>query len=208
MEKFINFFWLFVFGSFFGFILETIWCIIRWKKIESRKGLIYGHFIPIYGIAGLLVAVVVELLNLSKKYMFFLVTFLIGGIVEYCSSFFQEKFTGTISWDYSDMKFNLHGRINLVYLIGFGFFGIAWCSIYPRFLSFLYDFFSDNMLIIFTIGMCLFMAYNMFISLAATVRQKSRRHGEESKNKFELWIDNKYPDERLAKIYANSKFVD
>ena len=137
-----------------------------------------------------------------------MVTFLIGGIVEYCSSFFQEKFTGTISWDYSDMKFNLHGRINLVYLIGFGFFGIAWCSIYPRFLSSLYDFFSDNMLIIFTIGMCLFMAYNMFISLAATVRQKSRRHGEESKNKFELWIDNKYPDERLTKIYANSKLVD
>jgi hypothetical protein len=26
--------------------------LIRWRKFEGRKGLIYGHFIPVYGIAG------------------------------------------------------------------------------------------------------------------------------------------------------------
>ncbi|MBO5121369.1 MAG: hypothetical protein J6C28_06770 [Bacilli bacterium] len=48
----MDYLWLFIFGSFFGFVIETIWCLIRWRKLESRKGLIYGHFIPIYGIAG------------------------------------------------------------------------------------------------------------------------------------------------------------
>lgn len=209
MEEFINFFWLFIFGSFFGFVIETIWCMIRWKKLESRKGLIYGHFIPIYGIAGLAVAVVIELLHIRKKYIIFLVTFFIGGVVEYLSSLFQEKFTGTVSWDYSKMKFNLHGRVNLVYLIGFGVFGIVWYIIYPGFLDVLHKVFSNqNVFMLVTILMGIFMGYNIFISLVATVRQKNRRNGFVAKNKFELWLDNKYTDSCLKKVYANSIVVE
>lgn len=209
MEEFIKFFWLFVFGSFFGFFLETIWCMIRWRKVESRKGLIYGYFIPIYGIAGLFVSVVVELLHLKKRSAIFWTTFFIGAIVEYFSSLFQEKVTGTVSWDYSNMKFNLHGRINLIYLIGFGFFGILWCLIYPEFLNVLYKVFTkENVLILVTFGMTIFMIYNMFISLVATMRQKMRREGIVAKNKFEIWLDKKYTDEYLKKVYANSKVVE
>lgn len=209
MEDFIKFFWLFVFGSFFGFAIETIWCMIRWRKVESRKGLIYGHFIPIYGIAGLLVAVVLELLSISKKRTIFFITFLIGGIVEYFSSMFQEKVTGTLSWDYSKMKFNLHGRINFVYLIGFGLFGIIWGTIYPEFLDLFYKLFSnENILKTVTVLMAVFMGYNMFISLVAMIRQKNRRKGILAKNRFEVWLDNKYTDEYLKKVYANSVVVD
>lgn len=209
MDLFIKYFWLFVFGSFFGFVIETIWCMIRWRKIESRKGLIYGHFIPIYGVAGLLVAVVLELLSIRKKKFMFLAAFIIGGVVEYFSSLFQEKVTGTISWDYSDMKFNLHGRINFIYLIGFGLFGIIWGSIYPKFLDLLYVVFSSKFsLRFFTFCMVVFMGYNMMISLAAMIRQKLRRNNIVAKNRFEVWLDKKYPDDVLKKIYANSVAVD
>jgi hypothetical protein len=40
------------------------------------------------------------------------------------------------------------------------------------------------------------------------IRQKRRRDGYLAKNKFEVWLDNKYPDKFLKKIYANSMFVD
>lgn len=209
MNSLIKYFWLFIFGSFFGFVIETIWCMIRWRKIESRKGLIYGHFIPIYGFAGVLVAVILELFSISKKKFMFLVAFIIGGIVEYFSSLFQEKVTGTLSWDYSDMKFNLHGRINFVYLMGFGLFGILWGSIYPKFLDCLYNIFNtEGILIIVTVLMSIFMGYNIFISLVAMIRQKKRRNKVAAQNKFEIWLDKKYPDDFLKKVYANSVFVD
>lgn len=209
MDSLIKFFWLFIFGSFFGFIIETIWCMIRWRKIESRKGLIYGHFIPIYGIAGLLMAVFLELLSISKKIFMFFSAFIIGGIVEYFSSLFQEKVTGTLSWDYSDMKFNLHGRINLIYLIGFGLFGVLWGSIYPKLLNILYSILgTGNIFKIVTLCMLIFMVYNMFISLVAMIRQKNRRNNVVAKNRFEVWLDKKYPDEFLKKIYANSVVVE
>ena len=209
MNSLVKYFWLFIFGSFFGFVIETIWCMIRWRKIESRKGLIYGHFIPICGFAGVLVAVILELFSISKKKFMFLVAFIIGGIVEYFSSLFQEKVTGTLSWDYSDMKFNLHGRINFVYLMGFGLFGILWGSIYPKFLDCLYNIFNtEGILIIVTVLMSIFMGYNIFISLVAMIRQKKRRNKVAAQNKFEIWLDKKYPDDFLKKIYANSVFVD
>ena len=205
----MDYLWLFIFGSFFGFVIETIWCLIRWRKLESRKGLIYGHFIPVYGIAGVFLAFVINVFNISKKIVVFIASFLIGGVVEYFSSLFQEKVTGTISWDYSDMKFNLHGRVNLVYLIGFGLFGLLWFMIYPDFLNILHNIFgNNNLFMVISLVMMFFMIYNMFISLVAMIRQKKRRDGYLAKNKFEVWLDNKYPDKFLKKIYANSMFVD
>lgn len=208
MQQLCDYLWLFIFGSFFGFVIETIWCLIRWKKFESRKGLIYGHFIPIYGIAGLFLAIVIDVLNIGKKFLVFIASFLIGGFVEYFSSLFQEKVTGTISWDYSDMKFNLHGRVNLIYLIGFGLFGLLWYMIYPRFLSLLHIIFSsNNIFVVISVIVGLLMLCDMFISLVAMIRQKRRREGKLARNKFESWLDYKYPDSYLKRVYANSKFV-
>ena len=59
MENLVRFFLLFLLGSFVGFLIEIFWCMIRRRKIESGKGLIYGYFISIYGLTGLFIAVVV-----------------------------------------------------------------------------------------------------------------------------------------------------
>lgn len=208
MKK-VDYFWLFVVSSFFGFVIEIIWCMIRWRKMEGRKGLIYGPFIPIYGLVGLIVAIILEILNVRKMYLAFLTTFIIGGFVEYFSSFFQEKITGTISWDYSDMRFNLHGRVNLTYLIGFGIFGIVWLIIYPKIIRIVHNFLgNDRLFSVLSILMFIFMIADMCISLVATVRWKLRRKGIQPKNRFEVWVDRKYTDNFLKKVYVNSMIVD
>ncbi len=209
MEEFIELFWVFMLGSFCGFIIETIWCMIKLRKVESRKGLIYGHLIPIYGIAGLFIAVVMELFHIKKWYLMFLVTFVISGLVEYFSSLFQEKILGTVSWDYSNINFNLNGRINLLYLCGFSIFGVLWCKYYRTVIAFL-DRLMDNRDFLYfgTIICFIFMVYNAFISFVAGYRQKERRAGKMPRNKFEIWLDNKYTDEYLKKIYANAVVVE
>ena len=209
MEEFIRFFWIFMLGGFFGFLIETIWCMIRLKKIESRKGLIYGHFIPIYAFAALFISAVVEVFKIRKWYMVFLITFFISGVVEYVSSVFQEKCMGTSSWNYSNMKYNLNGRINLVYLVLFGLVGIIWCKGYPSILKFIFRLMrSKEIIYIVTMGLLIFMIINIIISCMAGSRQKRRRKGIKAKNRLEIWIDNKYTDEYMAKIYPNASFVD
>lgn len=43
-------FWLFVIGSIVGYIYEMIVVLVQKGCFESRQGLIYGPFTPIYGI--------------------------------------------------------------------------------------------------------------------------------------------------------------
>ena len=109
--------WIFVIGCIIGFIVETLWCYVRWGKIESRKGLIYGPFTPIYGFGGVLLTL--ALYKVRKKNGFFVFVFsaVIGAAFEFVCSWLQEVAFGTISWDYSGSKLNLAGRINFQYAI-------------------------------------------------------------------------------------------
>lgn len=178
------------------------------EKIESRKGLIYGYFIPIYGIATVLISLMIDIFNIKHYGLFFIITFLICGIVEYLSSFIQEKAFGTKSWDYSKMVGNLHGRVNLLYLLLWSILGIFWCKYYPLMINLIFKILSSiNLLNEITIICTILMIYNCYISIVASYRQKLRRKGIKPKNKYELWLDKKYSDEVLIKIYANAEVI-
>ena len=120
MQRIISYFWLFLIGSFLGFIIETIWCLLRNKRFEWRKSLIYEPIIPIYGLSGLIILLVCNYLQVKTSLEIFLVGFVISTIIEYVASFLQEKIFGTISWDYSDFPLNLGGRVNFLYSVLFG----------------------------------------------------------------------------------------
>lgn len=208
MNLFIKFFWIFMLSGFLGYVVETIWCLLKWHKLESRKGLIYEHLILIYGLAGLFIVLVVEALHITKAVQVFLVTFLISGVVEYVSSWFQEICFGTTSWDYSKKKFNLNGRITVGYLFMFGLVGVFWCKCYPSLLKVIFGLFSQNLLVIITVFLAIFLVYDCFISYVASRRQRNRREGISARNKFDEYLDRKYTDEFLAKIFPNSKVRD
>lgn len=209
MNTLIRFFWIFISGCFLGSILETVWCFIKDKKLSKRKDLIYGYFTSMYGIAGTIIVGVIELFNIKNLFVIFLISFFVSGIVEYSTSYIQEKSMGVLFWDYSKMKFNLHGRVNLFYLIGFGIFGIIWLVLYPFILKFIYLIISNRIiLIICSVILCIFMIFNFLISYLVGIRQKKRRKQIKAKNKFEVWIDNNFTDEYMRKIYPNLEFVD
>lgn len=209
MSKLIEYFWIFIVGSFIGFLSETIWCVIRWRKLESRKGLIYGYLIPIYGIATVLISFVVELFNIRHYGMFFLLTFLIVAIVEYVSSLVQEKCFGTKSWDYSKMIGNLNGRVNILYLSLWSLLGLLWCRYYGVLIEFIINILDSAKLLNFvTLIGFIFLIYDCYISIVASYRQKLRRRGISPRNKYERWLDKKYSDEVLKKIYANALVVE
>lgn len=209
MKYIIEPFWIFVLGSFIGWAIETLWCILKNRKYESRKGLIYGYFIPIYGVAALLISCLVKILSIKNFALFFLLAFLICGVVEYVSSLIQERCFGTKSWDYSKMKLNINGRVNLLYLLFFSALGMFWCKYYNIIITSFTNFLAKfNLLNIGTLLFLFFMIYNCVISVLASYRQKMRKNGVKAKNKLECWFDKKFDDEYLKKVYTNAKFIE
>ena len=108
--------WYLVIFSIVGLIVETLFCYITTGVIESRKGLIYGPFCPIYGVGA---TFLIYLLNQFKndKIKLFIYGGICGSAVEYIISFGLEAFYGARFWDYSYLNFNLNGRICVTYTL-------------------------------------------------------------------------------------------
>lgn len=111
--------WYFIIFSVIGLIIETIYCYITTGVIESRKGLIIGPFCPIYGLGA---ATIIAIFGKTKKNVknLFIQGFIYGSILEYVVSYILEAIYGMRFWNYTYLKYNLNGRISLVYSIFWG----------------------------------------------------------------------------------------
>ena len=208
MDNFAKYLFVFILGSIFGCMLETIWCIIKNRRYESRKGLIYGYLIPIYGMATLLLTFLIDILKIESYFKIYLLTFTLGFIIEYISSYLQEKIFKTKSWDYSKLKFNIGGRVFIPYLCIWSILGVLWAKFIPKYINLFLRFLKVNNLILpVTILSLIYMIFDIFLSVVATYRQKLRRQGIKAKNKFDIFIDRKYNDDYLKKVYANSVVI-
>lgn len=199
-------FWVFIIGSVFGFFAEMLYSTIFTRTLVIRKGLIYGPFIQIYGVGA--VAYYLLISNVKEPKEAFIYGMIMGGILEYIGSFLQEILFGTISWDYSNMFFNLNGRTSLLYCFYWGIIAVAYLKIVYPCLKSIEPLLHKLSVKIFTVFLALFMTFDIGISCMAAARQEERRKDISPKNSLDEFIDKAYPDEYLDKIYNNKKNVE
>ncbi len=113
-------FWYFLIFSIAGIIIETIYCYATTGVLESRKGLIWGPFCPVYGVSATILIIYLNRYQNRNILQLFVYGFIIGSIVEYILSFGLESIYGMRFWDYGYVKMNLNGRICLQYSIYWG----------------------------------------------------------------------------------------
>ena len=205
MRRIVRYILILIIGSLMGGFIEEVWCLIKNKRFERRQSLVYSPSIPIYGIASLFMILILEKIG-YEFWKIFIVGFLIAALVEYTSSFLQEKIFHTKSWDYSDMKFNFQGRINLVYLIAFGAISVLFVNVINFIIEILFATLSYKWLKIITLLLTVFFIFDVIVSALACFRQKNRREGIVAKNKLDEFLDKRFTDERLNKIYPNSVY--
>lgn len=204
---------IFVLGSFIGVIYEEVIGFVKHYHIykeflwETRQGVIYGPFNPLYGVA---IVFIILLLGKKKRHpaKTFLYGALLGGAIEYIISFLMELVLGARSWDYYGRLLNINGRTTIPYMI---FWGLAVMVL----IHFIYPYIAKwiekipikfgNILVKFLV---IFMTFNMVVSWTALGRQTLRHKGYEPFTFIGEFYDKVYTDEYLEKVYANMKFVD
>lgn len=118
MLTFKNLFFLFMFYSIVGWMLEVIYSAITDHKFVNR-GFLIGPYCPIYGFGCLMITVF--LWNNTQDFAgVFLKSVFICSILEYFTSYLLEKIFKYRWWDYSNRKYNINGRICLETMIPFG----------------------------------------------------------------------------------------
>ena len=206
----INFYKLFIIffsGSFVGVLIELLWCYLRNGYFESRSGLVYGPFNLVYGIGALVLTMALYRYRNRSWTFSFIGGFVTGSVIEYFCSFFQELLFGSTSWDYSNIPFNLNGRICLLYSVFWGVLGIFWIKkIYPRIAGWILRI-PDRVGKTVVWILLAFMVVNSAVSGAAVYRWAERTGGKEASGSLERVLDERFPDERMERIYANLEFT-
>ena len=100
-----------------GWVFETIYCSIVEQRLVER-GFLLGPYCPIYGFAVL--AALLLFGRIKNNVVLFFVSALTVSVVEYFTSFALEVIYNWRWWDYSNLPFNLDGRICLFAAIFFG----------------------------------------------------------------------------------------
>lgn len=168
----------------------------------------WGPFSIVWGFA---IAAVTDLLykykDRSDRFLFLMGTAL-GGAYEYLCSVLSEMVFGTVFWDYSEIPFQ-SGRKNQSSVLFF--LGICSSGLVQDFLS--SDLWMDRKLPIcagriLTWVIVVFMCCNMAVSTMALIRSNERSQGIPATQSWQQTMDERFPDERMEKIYPNAIKVE
>lgn len=205
--NFYKVFLLFVIGSFLGDITETIFCKVTAGIWMSRTSLVIGAFSLVWGIAiGLATVLLYKYKDREDGFIFLVGTFL-GGAYEYFCSVFTELVFGKVFWNYSEIPFNLGGRINLLFCFFWGIAAVVWIkNLYPIF-SDLIEKLPVSFGKMLTWFLVVFMIFDIALSSAAMARSGQREKNIPATNALETWLDIHYDDAKMQKIYPNSESV-
>lgn len=205
---FYKLFLLFIIGAFLGDITETIYCRLAGGVWMSRSSVVWGPFSIVWGLGIMFATAFLYNYRDKSDSSIFCFGTIMGGVYEYLCSVFTELAFGQVFWDYSNMPFNLGGRINLLYCFFWGIAAVVWIKKLFPFVSGWIEKIPVKQGKIITWVLCVFMICNILMSGIVLVRYTERNDGVESKNRVDKWLDVHYDNERVEWIYPNMTKAD
>lgn len=200
-------FWIFMIGNVVGFILETIYALVTTFHFQVRVGLVFGPFIPVYGMGAVAITLILSRLYNQKDFLIFLASMFIGGAFEYICSFLQQAVFGTVSWEYSDSPFNVGGRTNLMFSFFWGILGLVWVKdLYPA-ISREIQKIPKRPGRIVTVVVSVLMAVDILLSVGAVYRRSERVNEIPATNVVQEFFDTCFPDSYLDFIFPHMQYV-
>lgn len=113
---------IFFFYSFFGWVMEVIVSLVKTHHFINR-GFLTGPICPIYGVGGILILILLAKYQKDPLILYFM-SMIVASILEYFTSYIMEKIFKNRWWDYSNLKYNINGRVCLETMVPFGFLAV------------------------------------------------------------------------------------
>lgn len=203
--SFFKLLWIFVTASMIGLILEDGFHLILYGGWESRAGLVWGPFSPVYGIGALLLTIFLNRLCNSHNVVIFVVAMLVGSGIEYFTSWGMEYFWGAVAWNYSGTIGSIGGRTNLFFGVIWGTLGLLWVRIFMPLYKFIFGLIDEKAkpARILTACVSVFLAVDITVTVLALNRYAERQDGVASYAPINQAMDACFPDEWMQDRFHN-----
>ncbi len=201
--SFHDIFYIFIFGCFFGWIVEGIWSLLKKGLLINHSALVIGPFNIVYGIGAVVLTLSLYRLKDKGTISIFGASFAIGTILEYILSFLMEKIVGFVAWNYSKKPFNINGRVCLMYSVFWGLLGIIWIElIYPLIRKIIDKFNKTESTKLMKITI-IFLIFDVILTLGAINRGKEYELNIPPSNKIEEIYDKYFGVDYLNNMFNN-----
>ena len=209
---FYTYFLLYFIYSIIGWFLEIGLAFYEHKKFVNR-GFLIGPYCPIYGVGCLLLTILLSK-YINEPGVIFAFSIFICATLEYLTSYLMEKIFKLRWWDYSNMKFNINGRICLETLIPFGIIGVLVVKYISPFLINTVNSINFNVLVIINIIILsilitdILISFNVVFNLKNVTRNLNKDSTEEIKKAIYKFIHNNiFMYNRIVKAFPNMKKI-
>ena len=203
--NFLMLFWIFVVGSFVGLVVEDVFHVIVYGEWESRAGLVWGPFSPIYGVGAVVLTFVLNRFYYTHNLIIFLIAMVLGSILEYGASWGMETFWHAIAWDYTGTFGSINGRTNFIFGVMWGTLGLFWVRGALPLIKKVFNHvdFRNRFVKILSSLFIIFMAVNIVVTVLALHREGERAHDIPPKTQIDVMLDTQFPDEWLQQRFHN-----
>lgn len=197
--------WVFMIMSIAGLVGETLQHYIAFNEWESRAGLIWGPFSPIYGLAAVIMTVCLEPLQRKNAVLLLVAGGIIGGGLEYFASWAMETYWGVVAWSYLEAPLNFDGRTDVFHMIVWGSLGVLWVKIGLPLCQKAFDHINlqGKLYRICTVLLSIYLVLDIAMTIAVLLRADARTHDVPPQNAFEQYCDDIYPNEVLSERFQN-----
>ena len=209
----------FIIYSFLGYIVETLFALINYNVLESRKSFLYGPFCGIYGLGAVILILVLRYFK-KNNYTLFFGGCLTGAIIEYFVSLIGELVFDARWWDYSEKFLNVEGRICLLYSIFWGILSLLLVRVInpqvDKFIDFLKTKIHKKLIgVLISIGM-IFMIFNivsssvamhLFLMRVAVENNLDVPNKENTIKEYNKIYGNSKKAELIKKYWGNEKMI-
>lgn len=210
----------FIIYSFLGFIVETIFGMLTKGVIESRRSCFYGPFCCIYGLGA---AIMIPGLQKFKhsNWTLFIAGAIEGSAVEYVVSLIGELIFQIKWWDYSNMPFNINGRICILFTVFWGVLALGLMRLINPYIERMIDSIPKkifNFLTIFLLFDLLFTSFGLKVFYTRLIKENNLQ----MKDQRNLMVTDEimesdivqylsktaFSDEKVLKTFPNIKYED
>lgn len=198
-------FWLFIAGCVFGLAVETVFHAIVYGGFESRTGLVWGPFSPIYGVGAVVLTAFLNRFYHSHNLIIFLVAMVLGSCIEYGTSLLMEYLWGAIAWDYTGTFGSIDGRTNFAFGVMWGLLGLVWVRTVLPFIRRVFSHIHAKSLLarVITFALTLFMVVDITTTVLALDREGQRARNIPATTWEQQFFDEYFPDSYLQARMQN-----
>ena len=201
---------LFFLGSMAGLLIEEVWMLATAGLTENRVGLVWGPFSPLYGLGAVLLTLLSFFLRSrgARAWQVFLVSALVGGVLEQLTGWSMSTFFDAESWTYLHLPDHITQWVAWRFLAFWGLLGLAWSrAVMPR-LLYTIGMPTTRRQAVFVTLVAVYLVADIAMTLVCFDRKTERDAGIPPANAFEQWVDTNYSDEFIAARFENLKIGD